>query len=167
MVKTAPVSEGKKNPTLKDVYSLLQVLAGEVASLKTGMEELTLRVNHIDAELASFKESVKDRFDIVNKRFDSIDKKFDRVEARLDRLETGMTHVEQAILGQTEDIIKLKAIGTEHTAHFGEINKRISDMDQKFTLEIRELRVEIRDRVIVRIDNHEGRIYNLERRPAS
>ena len=41
---------------------------------------------------------------------------------------------------------------------------KLENQGRHMNLEIRELRVEISDRMIVRIDDHEGRIYKLEKR---
>ena len=47
------------------------------------------------------------------------------------------------------------------------LERVVLDMDARLThlaLEVRELKIEMRERVVVRLDNYEGRIYKLEQR---
>ena len=171
----------KRDDILLEGFDLLRrgydKLQSNSDRLQESFDKLQANFDKLQAnfdKLQANSDRLQESFDKLQLNFDRLQSNFDRLEVNFDKLSGRVDAQFQNLKDDMRDQFKQVTRGLDTlTTRVDSLEKvvlehgdRILGLENKVghvTLEIRELRVEIRDRVIVRLDNQESRIYKLER----
>ena len=147
--------------TAKEFATIRGEIANEFAAIRAEMvhdrEETAKEFAAIRAEMAGDRQQTAKGFAAVRSE----------AQAFREDVRDQMRSLHNAIGEVRADVAELKKefqVFKKLLIDLGDRVVKLENQGQHMNLEIRELRVEISDRMIVRIDDHEGRIYKLEKR---
>jgi uncharacterized coiled-coil protein SlyX len=88
-----------------------------------------------------FETLVAPRFDALESRMDGLESRMDGLESRMDGLESRMDGLESRMSTQEH---ATKGIREEMRAGFATVNKRIDELEDRFSTQLSELEVDVR-----------------------